>query len=187
LDVLKPQKFVVCTQWARAHILRSVCAVMADAVQSDVSRPSALPTANLLYPKSSNNLRHQQTQDRNSAQYLDDIEEEWNKKVDVEIETLVDGLNVEYNFLGLEIGDKDKFRVAQEAFQTQCRAESMIKASNSMLSVIHSMKLLLLLSDESQIANRRDTELKTVQVEKEQTKQQVATLLDELLSKRSDV
>lgn len=65
---------------------------MSDAVQSDVSRPSALPTANLLYPKSSNNLRHQQNQDRNSAQYLDDIEEEWNKKVDVEIETLVDGM-----------------------------------------------------------------------------------------------
>lgn len=118
---------------------------MSDAVQSDVSRPSALPTANLLYPKSSNNLRHQQNQDRNSAQYLDDIEEEWNKKVDVEIETLVDGmvdivslssvcshtthtvlLNVEWTFLGFEIGDKDKFRVAQEAFQTQCRAESMV-------------------------------------------------------------
>lgn len=44
------------------------------------------------------------------------------------------------------------------------------------------MKLLLLLSDESQIANRRDTELKTVQVEKEQAKKQVAALLDELLT-----
>jgi len=151
-------------------------------VQSDVSRPSALPTANLLYAKSSG-ARNQQSQDQNSNQYLDDIEEEWNKKVDVEIETLVDGM---VDIVSLSsIGDKDKFRVAQEAFQTQCRAESMIKASNSLLSIIHSMKLLLLLSDESQIANRRDTELKSLQAEKEQTKIQVAALLDELLSNRS--
>jgi len=151
-------------------------------VQSDVSRPSALPTANLLFGKSSGSLRNQQSQDQSSNQYLDDIEEEWNKKVDVEIETLVDGM---VDIVSLSsIGDKDKFRVAQEAFQTQCRAESMIKASNSLLSIIHSMKLLLLLSDESQIANRRDTELKSVQAEKEQTKVQVAALLDELLSNR---
>jgi len=28
-----------------------------------------------------------------------------------------------------EIRDKDKFRMAQEAFQTQCRAESMVRES----------------------------------------------------------
>jgi mediator of RNA polymerase II transcription subunit 22 len=116
--------------------------------QTDVSRPSALPTANLLLPKSISSQRLQQSQEQNSTQYLDDIEEDWNKKVDVEIETLVDGMvdivslasvcpcphhliltkscgaKVLFNF---EIGDKDKFRVAQEAFQTQCRAESMVK------------------------------------------------------------
>ena len=27
----------------------------------------------------------------------------------------------------LKISDKDKFRVAQEAFQAQCRAESMVR------------------------------------------------------------
>lgn len=43
------------------------------------------------------------------------------------------------------------------------------------------MKLLLLLSDEAQIAHRRDTELKTVQEEKEDARSQVAALLDELI------
>jgi mediator of RNA polymerase II transcription subunit 22 len=47
------------------------------------------------------------------------------------------------------------------------------------------MKLLLLLSDEAQIAHRRDTELKTVQEEKEDARSQVAALLDELI-RRSD-
>ena len=60
--------------------------------QSDVSRPSALPTASLLQSRTSAAARLAQSQAQNSAQYLDDIEEEWNKKVDTEIETLVDGM-----------------------------------------------------------------------------------------------
>jgi len=111
--------------------------------QSDVSRPSALPTASLLQSRTSTAARLAQSQAQNSAQYLDDIEEEWNKKVDTEIETLVDGmvdivslasvsrpstLNLPRERLtAREIRDKDKFRMAQEAFQTQCRAESMVR------------------------------------------------------------
>ena len=48
------------------------------------------------------------------------------------------------------------------------------------------MKLLLLLSDEAQIANRRDHELRTVQAEKEETKKKVAALLNELLTPQQD-
>ncbi|KAI0343091.1 hypothetical protein BDW22DRAFT_1356663 [Trametopsis cervina] len=146
---------------------------MAEVPQTDVSRPSALPTASLLSRSS------QPTVDQNSDEYLDAIEEEWNKKVDAEVETLVDGM-VDLVSIA-SIGDKDKFRVAQEAFQAQCRAESMIRAAHSLLSIIHSMKLLLLLSDETQIASRRDAELRTVQTEKEEAKIKVAALLDELL------
>lgn len=54
--------------------------------QTDVSRPSALPNANLRGTGSQNLI------DQSSAEYLDNIEEEWNKKVDIEIETLVDGM-----------------------------------------------------------------------------------------------
>lgn len=56
-----------------------------------------------------------------------------------------------------------------------------VRAAHSLLSIIHSMKLLLLLSDETQIASRRDQEMKTVQAEKEETKKKVAALLNELL------
>jgi mediator of RNA polymerase II transcription subunit 22 len=45
------------------------------------------------------------------------------------------------------------------------------------------MKLLLLLSDESQIASRRDAELKAVQAEKQETIKKVAHLLDQLLGR----
>jgi len=148
---------------------------MADVPQTDVSRPSALPTANLLQR---GNLS-QSLVDQNSAEYLDNIEEEWNKKVDMEVETLVDGM-VDLVSLA-SVGDKDKFRIAQESFQAQSRAESMVRAANSLLSITHSMKLLLLLSDEAQIAHRRDAELKSVQEEKEETRKAVIALLNELV------
>jgi mediator of RNA polymerase II transcription subunit 22 len=97
-----------------------------------------------------------------------------------------------------QIGDKDKFRIAQESFQAQLRAESMVRlatveylqttdqtsqvrAANSLLSITHSMKLLLLLSDEAQIANRRDAELNQVHRERDEAKAKVSALLDELL------
>jgi len=45
------------------------------------------------------------------------------------------------------------------------------------------MKLLLLLSDEAQIAHRRDAELKVVQEERDDAKAKVSALLDDLLKK----
>ena len=59
---------------------------MAEIPQTDVSRRAALPTASLL-PRNS-----QPTIDQNSDEYLDAIEEEWNKKVDVEVDTLVESM-----------------------------------------------------------------------------------------------
>ncbi|KAJ3503380.1 hypothetical protein NMY22_g18268 [Coprinellus aureogranulatus] len=103
-------------------------------MDTDVSRPSALPTANLTRAVSQHN-------DQNSAEYLDSVEEEWNKKVDAEVEVLVDGMVDLVNLAS--IGNKDKFIVAQEAFQAQSRAESMVRAAHSLLSIVHSMKLLL--------------------------------------------
>ncbi|KAF8239624.1 hypothetical protein L208DRAFT_1385609 [Tricholoma matsutake] len=148
---------------------------MSEIPQTDVSRPSALPTANL----SQRTTASQSSVDQNSAEYLDAIEEEWNKKVDMEIETLVDGM-VDLVSLA-SIGDKDKFRIAQESFQAQSRAESMVRAASSLLSITHSMKLLLLLSDEAQLAHRRDAELKIVQEEKNEARQKIAELLDDIL------
>jgi mediator of RNA polymerase II transcription subunit 22 len=45
------------------------------------------------------------------------------------------------------------------------------------------MKLLLLLSDEAQLAHRRDAELKVVQEGRNEARAQVSTLLDQLLGR----
>ncbi|KAF8896112.1 hypothetical protein BD779DRAFT_1494039 [Infundibulicybe gibba] len=153
---------------------------MSEIPQSDVSRPAALPTANFLQRNTSS---LQTIVDQNSSDYLDNVEEEWNKKVDTEVEVLVDGM-VDLVSLA-SIGDKDKFRIAQESFQAQSRAESMVRAANSLLSITHSMKLLLLLSDEAQIAHHRDAELERVQTERDDAQEKVVQLLDELLKPTS--
>ena len=59
---------------------------MAEIPQTDVARRAALPTANL------GQRTAPRVADENSDEYLDNIEEEWNKKVDAEIATLVDGM-----------------------------------------------------------------------------------------------
>ncbi|KAL1742285.1 hypothetical protein HDZ31DRAFT_66120 [Schizophyllum fasciatum] len=125
---------------------------MADAYTGDVSRPSALPSANFLQRFVPQNT----TADRNSSEYLDAIEEDWNKKVDTEVGTLVDNM---VELVGL----------------------ASVRAANSLLSITHSLKLLLLLSDEAQIAHRRDVELKNIEDETKDTRLKVAVLLDELL------
>ncbi|KAN0120662.1 hypothetical protein V8E52_003931 [Russula decolorans] len=153
---------------------------MSEIPQSDVSRPSKLPTARLLPHGAA-----LPATDRTPAEYLEAAEEEWNKRVDVEIETLAEGMVDLVNLAS--INNKDKFKIAQETFQAQFRAESMvlfssyIRAANSLLSIVHSMKLQLLLSDEAQIVERRDAELATTLQEKEEAKAKVAELLSKLL------
>ena len=60
---------------------------MSDIPQSDVSRPSKLPTAKLLPHGAA-----LPATDRTPAEYLEAAEDEWNKRVDVEIETLAEGM-----------------------------------------------------------------------------------------------
>lgn len=62
---------------------------MTDATQTDVSRPSALPTAKL------GNKSHAFTNPlmyMDANEYLDNFQEDLNKRVDTEVETLVDGM-----------------------------------------------------------------------------------------------
>jgi len=121
-------------------------------IATDFSRPSALPTASIRPARG-----HNAEQDVNSDEYLDQLQEEWNRKIDDQVEILVNNMVDLVNIA--QIGNKDQFRVAQEAFQAELKAESMVLAASSLLSLTHSLKLMLLLSDEREIAERREQEL----------------------------
>jgi len=182
---------------------------MSEIPQSDVSRPSKLPTAKLLPYGAA-----LPTTDQTPAEYLEAAEEEWNKRVDVEIETLAEGMvdlvnlasvssheippghldirtvvrsTTKINLKSHRRHSKHNFAQSLWFFSTPMfRATNLepsiqIRAANSLLSIVHSMKLQLLLSDEAQIVERRDAELATTLQEKEEAKAKVAELLSRLL------
>ncbi|KAF8604228.1 hypothetical protein BDV93DRAFT_472202 [Ceratobasidium sp. AG-I] len=120
------------------------------AFQTDASRRTALPHASL---KSSI-----QVPAVDSETFLQNHEEEWNRQVDVEVEALAECMA---DLVGIaSIEGKDRFQIAQEAFQAECRAESMAMAANSLLSITHSLKLMFLLGDEQYITQRREERLR---------------------------
>ncbi|KAG9085155.1 hypothetical protein FS749_004646, partial [Ceratobasidium sp. UAMH 11750] len=82
---------------------------------TDASRRTALPHASL---KSS-----VQVPAVDSETFLQNHEEEWNRHVDAEVEALAEGMA---DLVGIaSIEGKDRFQIAQEAFQAECRAESI--------------------------------------------------------------
>lgn len=146
-----------------------------DEFQTDALRPGALPSASLRV-----RAGEEQTIEQSSDEYLDNMYEDWNKKVDQEIDTLVEGMTELVKIAA--IGNKDKFRVAQEAFEAQCRTESMVRAATSLLSITHSLKLLLLLSDESEIASRRDRAVTDFERTADNSRVRAAGALDAVLN-----
>lgn len=86
LRITKASSTSACSRDASTCL--SFSTVMADLTQTDVSRPSALPTARFRSKAS----QIQALAEQNSTEYLDAVEEDWNKKIDTEVETLVDGM-----------------------------------------------------------------------------------------------
>jgi len=140
---------------------------MAEVPQTDVSRPSALPSAAQKPAATAHAVQ-------GATAYLDQVQEDYNKRVDADVEVLVDGM---LDLVDLaSINTKDKFRIAQDSFQIQIRAESMIRAAHSLLSITHSIKLIHLLSDEPHAVQQRDKVLRNAQAESEEYKDKVASL-----------
>ena len=76
----------VCESGLGSNSGRSFKSSMSALFQTDASRPSALPSANI------GARSYDQPPAETSETYLDQVEEDWNKKVDAEVDTLVDGM-----------------------------------------------------------------------------------------------
>lgn len=83
-------------------------------------------------------------QPRSSKEHLDQLEENVNKSIDTEVDTLLRSYKELVSLA--TIADKDKFRVAQEAFQAEARADTMVRSVQSLSLLSESLKLSLLLS-----------------------------------------
>jgi len=143
---------------------------------TDVSRPAGLRT----------NLRQPQRaiDDSESGKYLDDVQEDWNRRVDTEVQTMVDGMVDMIELAAL--AEKDKFRTSEDAFEMETRAENMVRAAHSLLTITHSLKLMVLLSDESQAVERREQELAEIAQEIEEAHRKTAAEWHDIVEPPAD-
>ncbi|CAO3594050.1 unnamed protein product [Absidia cylindrospora] len=88
------------------------------------------------------NNASQQTATRPMLQHMED---QYNKRIDDDITKLVDCFS-DIIKIG-EIGDKDKFKVAQEGYQVESQAAQIVRSSESLLGLIKELKQYLLLND----------------------------------------
>ncbi|KAK4051592.1 hypothetical protein OIV83_002732 [Microbotryomycetes sp. JL201] len=110
-----------------------------------------------------------------SDEYLDKLEEELNRRVDQDTETLVEGMADLVKMAHIE--GKDHYRVAQDAFHANVRTESMIRAAHSLISLSHTLKLLHLFSDTATAEETRERLAKQLDTDIETAKAQVRSLV----------
>ncbi|CCF50209.1 hypothetical protein NDA11_003967 [Ustilago hordei] len=114
---------------------------------------------------------------QSSKAYLDGLEESVNKTIDGEIETLLGSYKELVMLAG--VADKDKHRLAQEGFQSEARADIMVRAVQNLTLLSESLKLSLLLSKTPDPA-LNDEALELIE-STEREKMRVASLLAEVL------
>lgn len=120
----------------------------------------------------------------NSAN-LDAQEEAVNKRIDADVHTLMENykeiLNlsrVSRTLLTTKIGAKDHYDVNREAFQLETRADSMVRAVQSLYLLSNALKLSLLLS-QSPMSEARNYEVDQLEKQTQQYQQECAKLLKE--------
>ncbi|AYO41398.1 Surfeit locus protein 5 subunit 22 of Mediator complex [Malassezia restricta CBS 7877] len=89
--------------------------------------------------------------------HLDALEESVNRQIDADIRVLLDNFREMIHLS--RIGEKDHFDVSRDSFILETRADSMVRAAQSLYLLSDSLKLSLLLS-QSQMSEARDQETK---------------------------
>jgi mediator of RNA polymerase II transcription subunit 22 len=157
-----------------------------------------------------------------SKEYLDKVAEDLNRRVDTEVEALANGmtdllrlglvrphttpLTLPDHFGNAQVGDKDKFKVAQDAWEAECRAEAMVyyslyfsqsgavrltwtprlnfqvRAAEGLLAISHTLKMVFVLKDdEAAIKDVHKSLAGQVDSEKEDVRKQALEIANELI------
>lgn len=76
--------------------------------------------------------------------FLDGAVESVNKTIDADIKALMDAFDALVRLAMIK--DKDAFRIAQERFEAEARADVMVRSAQSLTLLSHALKLSLLLT-----------------------------------------
>ncbi|KAG0149313.1 hypothetical protein CROQUDRAFT_342308 [Cronartium quercuum f. sp. fusiforme G11] len=115
-----------------------------------------------------------------SHDFLRSVEDEMNRIVDRDVETLVEGME---EIIDLSVvGAPDKLRSLQDSLAIELRAETLVRSCTSLLSLSHSMKMMWLLGDEAHFRKIRDEKVLELTREIKSLKAEVADLMESLKS-----
>ncbi|ORX98914.1 SURF5-domain-containing protein [Basidiobolus meristosporus CBS 931.73] len=109
-----------------------------------------------------------------STNALTQIEETYNKRLDNELDQLVDSFGDIIRVA--KIQDKDKFRIAQENYQVECRAANIVRSVESLLGLVTELKQSLLLNDTNTLNHFTTSRIRVVSNQKEVVKDSVVKL-----------
>lgn len=76
--------------------------------------------------------------------FLDDAVESVNKTIDADMKAMMDAFDALVRLATIK--DKDAFRIAQERFEAEARADVMVRSAQSLTLLSHALKLSLLLN-----------------------------------------
>ncbi|MBW0497358.1 hypothetical protein O181_037073 [Austropuccinia psidii MF-1] len=145
--------------------------------QTDVRRRTKLSTA-------TNALRSAAVEAQtdslgvSSDECLREMEDEANRIIDRDIETLVEGME-EIVDLSM-VKSIDKLRALQDSLALELRTETLVRSCTSLMVLSHSMKMMWLLGDEAHGRLVRDRRLKALGAEIEILKSRAKDLMEDL-------
>ncbi|KAA1083716.1 hypothetical protein PGT21_004994 [Puccinia graminis f. sp. tritici] len=145
--------------------------------QTDVRRRTNLSTA-------TNALRSAAVEAQNdslglsSEERLSEMEDELNRIVDRDVETLVEGMEEIIDLSS--VGSVDKLRALQDSLAIELRTETLVRSCTSLMALSHSMKMLWLLGDEANGRRIQDARIRSLNAEIVKLKSRAAQLIEEL-------
>ncbi|BGP20242.1 hypothetical protein JCM10213_008951 [Rhodosporidiobolus nylandii] len=151
-----------------------------SAAQSDFRRRTVLPST-------LHNLRVSSSPAAGSAgalgegltsdEYLDKVEEELNRRVDADVESLVDGMRELVGLAKIDaLHPPHPSITSQRALASQLRTEQMLRSAHSLLGLAHSLELLHLFGDGAAGTAVRETRERELRGEIERLKVRAAEL-----------
>jgi len=105
-------------------------------------------------------------------------EEEYNKRLDTEIDQLVESFH--HIVKASKIGEHDKYKVFQEEYLINCMSANIIRSAQSLLSLISELKQSILLYDYKSLNSGILSRIETIEQEK-------LTINNRLMSLQSDI
>ncbi|GAA6013719.1 hypothetical protein JCM11491_005070 [Sporobolomyces phaffii] len=150
--------------------------------QTDVRKRAVLPTTlqNLRSASSAAGTAQAEVDHLTSDEYLDKLEEELNRKVDSDVEGLVEGFKELIALARIDPVTSHPSQAHLRSISSQLRTQQMLRNAHSLLSMCHQLKLLHLFGDHATAQHAKEQRQRELTAEIDLQKQRVDRLATQL-------